>query len=129
MTATMFLSAAYSLALAVTTSGSHLPRAAEASSLASYSIVHWPLQALPPFSSRAILMAFTMVCVWPSEEPVIGRSDTILTLPPCAAPPQAASARLAITSSENRADVLLDIFVLSSRESRQDRSTRFTRYR
>src|SRR5258706_15860992 len=88
------VSAAALLAFSVSTAGSHLPSAAEASSQASYSTVYLPPQAVELSWSRRNCMAFTMVWVWVREEPVIGRDDTIFNVPMAAGAAVAAGAEV-----------------------------------
>ena len=53
------------------------------------------LPALPPRSSTAIRIAFTIVWVWPTELPVIGRLEKIFTVP-LVAPAAGAAAKMAV---------------------------------
>src|SRR5579884_3802192 len=69
---------------------SHAPLAAVASSRSSYVSVKLP--ALLFASSSAILIEFTMVSVWPFEEPVRGSDDTILIVVALPAPAGAEAA-------------------------------------
>src|SRR5437773_8701937 len=78
----MDLSAAALLPFSVSTAGSHLPRAAEASSQASYESVYLPPQACELAWSRRNCSELTMVCVWVRDAPVIGRLETIFNVPP-----------------------------------------------
>src|SRR6266498_2443595 len=78
----MDLSAAALLPFSVSTAGSHLPRAAEASSQASYDSVYLPPQACELAWSRRNCSALTIVCVCVRDAPVIGRLETIFNVPP-----------------------------------------------
>src|SRR5512143_841034 len=80
--AMMDLSAAALLPFSVSTAGSHLPRAAEASSHASYSSLYLPPQAWLLAWARRSCSALTIVCVWVRDAPVIGRLETIFKVPP-----------------------------------------------
>src|SRR5262245_53020580 len=85
--AMMDLSATALLPFSVSTAGSHLPSAAEASSQDSYLIVYLPPQARLLACSRRICMAFTMAWVWVQDAPVIGKLETIFIVLFVAAPP------------------------------------------
>src|SRR5512138_1447943 len=81
----MDLSAAALLPFSVSTAGSHLPRAVDASSQASYSSLYFPPHAWLLACARRSCSALTMVCVWVRDAPVIGRLETIFNVPLAAA--------------------------------------------
>src|ERR1043165_3485440 len=111
----MDLSAAALLPFSVSTAGSHLPKAAEASSQASYDKLYLPPQALLPDCSRRSFSDFTFVGVWVGAAPVIGRLETILRVlpppPPAAAAPQPVNSMLVITTIANNAKIRLFILL------------------
>src|SRR5262249_4372745 len=76
-TATSWTAAAL-LALLDSWVGSHLPAAAVASAMSSEVMLNWRLQAWFFSCSSRCLIALTTVSLWPLDEPVRGREETIL---------------------------------------------------